>query len=47
MKPLDIYLFLILGLHLTTCAGALIYMRRYMKKKYPDKKTAGEDRPSV
>lgn len=47
MKPLDIYLYLILALHLTICAGAVIYMRRYMKKKYPDKKMAGEDRPFV
>lgn len=47
MKPLDIYLYLILAVHLTTCAGAIIYTNRYMKKKYPDKKIAGEDRPSV
>ncbi|SHN31700.1 hypothetical protein SAMN05192549_107197 [Duganella sacchari] len=38
MRPLDIYLYIILVVHLTTCVAAPIWLHRYMKKKYPDKK---------
>lgn len=47
MKPWDIYVYLLLAVHLTTCIGALISTTWYMKKKYPDEKKAGHDRPSV
>jgi len=47
MKPWDIYIYIILAVHATASIGAIILLRLLMKKKHPDKKMAGEDRPSV
>lgn len=47
MKPLDIYLYIILAVHATACIGGAVWLRLLMRKTRPDKKMAGEDRPSV
>jgi len=40
MKPLDIYLYIILAVHLSACVAAPVWLHLYTKKKM-----AGENRP--
>jgi len=46
MKPLDIYVYLVGVVHLTTCAVTIFLVKRYMKKHHPEREQAGEDRPA-
>lgn len=47
MKPLDIYLYIALAIGIFGGSAATLWLYLYTKKKYPDEKKAGGDRPSV